>query len=705
MKRRTNQMLLTFLAVYLVIFSCRFLSDVNTTNEPETRDQTDSGSVFQPLTDGIDRLFGGGRQDVDIGGVVPRGFSLVGQLGGSTVAVAARGDRVYIGQGPRVVALDITDKQSPTVLAKSPVLPGLVMGLALDKTTLYAVTMYGGLHALDISEDRKIGLVSKALPKVPGCDGIVLRESKAYMACNPGGLFIVDVSDRKNLKVLFEQEKPAGASFSIALVGDYAYVVNTSDNTLDIFNVNNPQKIEKAGMFPFSALPEGGQTGGSVSSVRPCGDHLCLAAAQDGLIILDLSNPEKPVIAGRLDTQVASGLTVKGNTVYLADDMDGIHVIDISDPGSPREIGQLATAVGGWEFSVKEHGERGLTLDGNRLFVTDPAYGLTLIETDNSGTLTRSGEYMTPLPDVLTNIQLDQNTAYITGRNSGFRVVDVANPADPKELAYDDERKNLYTQYPTGLKVSGGFAYISDGNYPFHIYNVHNPSKPVQVGALYDEAASDGAFDVILNKNLAYLSGWGLKDAFYPGKGLWVVDIKDPAGPKAVNFVDVPNERWKLVLAKDHLYTLDGAVDMDNGGQKEPISLRVFDLSDPAKPAAKQVIPIPGMQNLTPSDLTTDGTRLFIRVIPNTVLVYELTDPASPSLATELNIPGGMPDLLVDGKYLFLGGVMAYNISNIAKAEYIGVTGNLQAWDAAYRNDLLYVVTTYQGLYIYRFKP
>ncbi|NMB58623.1 MAG: hypothetical protein GYA12_05600, partial [Chloroflexi bacterium] len=81
MKRRTNQMLLTFLAVYLVIFSCRFLSDVNTTNEPETRDQTDSGSVFQPLTDGIDRLFGGGRQDVDIGGVVPRGFSLVGQLG------------------------------------------------------------------------------------------------------------------------------------------------------------------------------------------------------------------------------------------------------------------------------------------------------------------------------------------------------------------------------------------------------------------------------------------------------------------------------------------------------------------------------------------------------------------------------------------------------------------------------------------------
>ncbi len=705
MKRRTNQMLLTFLAVYLVIFSCRFFPGGNTMDEPETLDQMDSGSVFQPLTDGIDRLFGGGEQETNIGGVMPRGFSLVGQLGGSTVSVTARENRVYIGQGPRVVILDVSDKQNPKVLAESPVLPGLVMGLALDGATLYAVTMYGGLHVLDIREDKKISLVSTVLPKVPGCDGIVLKESKAYMACNPGGLFIVDVADRKNPKVLFEQPKPAGASFSIALAGDYAYMVNTSDRTLDIFNVGNPGKAEKTGAYPFSSLPEGGHTGGSISSVRPCGDYLCLAAGQDGLIIMDITEPVKPSIAGRVDTQVSSGLVVDGTTVYLADDMDGIHVFDISDPGSPREIGQLPTSVGGWEFSVKEHGERGMAVDGNHLYVTDPAYGLTLIDVSNTGGLTRTGEYMTPLPDVLSNIQLDQNTVYVAGRNSGFRLVDVANPAIPMELAYDDERKNLYRQFPTGLKVRGGLAYISDGNYPFHIYQVSNPAEPVQVGALYDEAASEGAFDVVLNGDLAYLSGWGLKDAFYPGKGIWVVNVKDPARPEAVNFVDVPNERWKLALAKDHLYALDGSMDMDKGGQKEPISLRAFDLSDPSKPAAKQVIPIPGMFNLAPSDLTTDGSRLFIRVIPNTVLVYELTNPAAPSLAAQLAIPGGMPDILVDGKYIFLGGIMAYNIADLAKPEYAGVTGNLQAWDAVFRNDLLYVVTTYQGLYIYRFKP
>jgi hypothetical protein len=626
-------------------------------------------------------------------------------MGGSTVAVAARGDRVFIGQGPRVVTLDVSDPQTPVVLAESSVLPGLVMGLALEGDTLYAVTMYGGLYVLDVSEKAKIALVESVTPTVPGCDSVVIREKTAYMACNPGGLFIVDVSDRKNPRVLFEQKKPAGASFSIALAGDYAYMVNTSDNALDIFDVSNSQKTELAGTFPFTSLPEGSNSGGYIASVKPCGDYLCLAAVQDGLVILDVSDPIKPAIASRLDTQVASGLVVDGNTVYLADDMEGVHIIDISDPQSPVETGLLPTNVGGWEFSVKEHGERGLAVDGSRLYITDPAYGLTIADAAKSANPNRIGHYMTPLPDVLMNIRLNQNNAYITGRNSGFRVVDVADPANPRELAYDDQRKNLYTQYPTGLEVNDGYAYISDGNYPFHIYSLANPSKPEQVGALFDEAASDGAFDVVLNGDLAYLSGWGLKDAFYPGKGIWVVNIKDPARPKAVNFVDVPNKKWILALAKEHLYALDGTQDTDKGGQKEPLSLRVFDLTDPQKPAAGQVIAVPGVQNMMPMDMTTDGSRLFVHLLSGKVLVYELNNPAAPSLIAELSIPGGMQDVLVEGKYIFLGGTSAYDISNIQKPDFSGVAGNLQAWDAAYRKNLLYVITTFQGLYIFEFTP
>jgi hypothetical protein len=144
------------------------------------------------------------------------------------------------------------------------------------------------------------------------------------------------------------------------------------------------------------------------------------------------------------------------------------------------------------------------------------------------------------------------------------------------------------------------------------VVDVTDPAKPIQVGAVYDETASDGAFDIVLNGDLAYLSGWGLDDAFYPGKGLWVVDISNPARPSALQFVDVANERWHLAMGKGYLYALDGAV--DDHDQPEPLSLRVFDLKNPQKPVEVKSIPLPQIKHLSPSGIYLDGDRLYISV-------------------------------------------------------------------------------------------
>ena len=135
---------------------------------------------------------------------------------------------------------------------------------------------------------------------------------------------------------------------------------------------------------------------------------------------------------------------------------------------------------------------------------------------------------------------------YIIGKDSGFRILDVSDPSEITEVAFDDTRKNLYTQNPTALIVEDQYAYISDSNYPFHIYDISNPSTPLQMGAVFDPTASDGAFDIAKSGDYVYLSGWGLKDAFYPGQGIWVIDVSNPKDPQAVKFVDIPNERWSL---------------------------------------------------------------------------------------------------------------------------------------------------------------
>lgn len=54
---------------------------------------------------------------------------LAGQIGGSTNAMAVEGNRAYVGVGPRLVILDVSEPWQPTFLGQTGVLPGIVRGL------------------------------------------------------------------------------------------------------------------------------------------------------------------------------------------------------------------------------------------------------------------------------------------------------------------------------------------------------------------------------------------------------------------------------------------------------------------------------------------------------------------------------------------------------------------------------------------------
>jgi hypothetical protein len=54
---------------------------------------------------------------------------------------------------------------------------------------------------------------------------------------------------------------------------------------------------------------------------------------------------------------------------------------------------------------------------------------------------------------------------------------------------------------------------------------------------------------------------------------------------------------------------------------------------------------------------------------------------------------------------LIVSGISAYNISNMQKPDLVGFFLFLQAWDFAIKEDLVFVATTFQGLYVLRFDP
>ncbi|HLE53409.1 MAG: hypothetical protein A2Z16_06910 [Chloroflexi bacterium RBG_16_54_18] len=631
-------------------------------------------------------------------------FEFLGQIGGSAYAVAVYGDIAYLGQGPRLVSLDVSTPAAPKLIGQSQVLPGIVLGAQLAGKYAYVAIRYGGLHILDISNPAHPALVSSIEPKTPGCQAVALKDNRAYLACNPSGLYIVDISSPQNPVELSSGSVP-GTMLSIAVVGNYAYLVDVNSQGLLAVDVSNPESPQKVGMFTLMDVPDPRHESYSFSSVRVCGEYLCLAAVQDGLVVVDISNPAQPAFAGRSDTQVASGLAVDGSLVYLVDDLDGLHVLDVSRPVEPAQIGVMPTSVGGFEFTVEETSERGVFALGKTLYITDQAYGLTIVDVSQPGSPVRIGHYETPVPDWLFGIKAQGDYAYVIGRTSGFRVVNIADPGRLAEVSYDNSRKDLNLQVPSGLEVVGEYAFISDSNYPFHVYNISDPSKPVQVGAVSDFAASDGAHDIAISGNTAYLSGWGGNDAFYPGQGLWTIDISNPNDPQAAGFVDVPNERWSLAVSGSTLFALDGGIDEE---QSEPLALRAFDLADPLHPAEVEKIPMLGMMPLMPSGILAAGEQLFASLPPPMgVKTFDISNPLKPvEVAAAPMVFANSPGLTKAGSYLFVSGLMAYDVADLSQPKIAGVVqGVYGTWACDVVNDIVYIVTQMQGLYIYRFKP
>lgn len=710
MKSGVRRWVFPCIVLFVAIIACQlspFGKDVEKQIDNENIDDPKNNEGVETviktlLPEGVTSLLPNDNDKPFEGVLKPQGFELVGQLGGSAMDIFVKDKIAVMGQGPRVVTLDVSNPASPVLLGESEVLSGWVLGVEVAGDYAFATSMYGGLNILSISNPEKPELVSTAVPKVPGCDGITLDENVAYMACNPGGLFIVNIENPKKPQILYQSEKPTGAVFSITKIDDYVYMTDTTTMGFYIFNVKNPGQPIEEDDFLYSDIPGAESQGGYISSVSGCGEFLCAGTFQDGLVVLELDNPAEPKVIGQVGNILIDGMVVHGNTVFTADAIDGIAVIDISDPENPVKTGLRPTNVGGWELTVTEHAERGMFIADDRLYITDQAFGMTIADISNPATPSRMGNYMTPVPHILFNIKLNGDNAILMGNNSGLRSVDISDPSNPIELAYDDERKDIYLQTPSGLEIRDNFAYISDRNYPFHLYDISDPANPIQTGSVSDFAASDGAFDIVLYKNFAYLSGWGLKDAFYPGNGIWVIDISDPANPAAVNFIDTANERWLLTISNEYLFALDTGIDEK---QPEPLSLRVLDLKNPGSPLETTSIHVPEAQNLMEKDMLIDEERLYISLPMVGVLVYDISEPAQPERIGNIPIMVGMTDMIKNEQYLILSGATAYDISNIQNPEFAGTTGILQAWDFAIKEDLVFVATTYQGLYIFKFDP
>jgi hypothetical protein len=540
---------------------------------------------------------------------------------------------------------------------------------------------------------RSIGAVSGSDPMYE----LVVSGNYAYAATSLAGLRIFDVSNPTAPQLVGTYDTP-GNALGMALLGQTVCVAD-GESGVQLVYVADPAS-------PQLALSI--DTPGFASDVAVSGTHLLVADDDSpcgcGLRIYDLTNPFAPPV----DVNVAAGkLAVQGQYAYVLSFDNGLRVVDISDPEAPQLMGSFDPSGPCVDFVVEA--DRAWVLDGfNGLYeldITDPS------SPSVADVFTLASTY------TATSLALSGNRAFVGHGFSGLQVIDLES-SDPQPLVglstwsvatvgdrlFDGGTALVVAdiespdpvpsfarlgQYSLDVAVAGAYAYVADGD--LRTVDVADPTAPVVLGTLTTPGSSyavamagdhlmvaDGsaglrvidvsvpsapsyagsvdtpgvANDVAVDGTLAAISDWTagltLADISQPAlpqlranlalaqpsmgvalsgglayvavgtAGLQIVEVSDPTAPEIVGSVDTPGFAWDLAVAGGIACVADGTA-----------GLQVIDVSDPAQPQLLGGADTPGNAlGVTMSE----GLAYVADSFSGGVRVFDLTDPSSPSL-------------------------------------------------------------------------
>jgi len=269
----------------------------------------------------------------------------------------------------------------------------------------------------------------------------------------------------------------------VYVVGHYAYIGEGS--ALTVLDVSNPTRPVVLGRVD--------NCGGWVQ-VR--NGLACTVGGIHGFKIADVTNPSSPTLRGSYP-KYAVGVFVSGTSAYIASADDGLLIVDVTNPSSPTLLGSYDTPFAASDVSVS--GDMAYVVDGTSLQIIDVA--------NPSSPVLRSS-YPTASWGYAWNGFVSDRVAYVTASRGGFTgepayatflAIDVANPAAPK----------LLSQYVTagrggGVFVSHGFAYVMLGQ-GLHIFDIRNPSSPTLCGFYPLDPGSPGDARLFVSGDLVYV--------------------------------------------------------------------------------------------------------------------------------------------------------------------------------------------------------
>ena len=357
---------------------------------------------------------------------------------------------------------------------------------------------------------NQIGGISKAL---------VVEGAYAYLGVGPR-LMVIDLADISGPQISGQSEILSGVVQRIVVRESYTFVL--TEDGLAIIDVSNPRLPQVVSTLPLPAANDMflQESYAYITRGEPCvinsPEHEC----DGGLWVVDVSDPAQPILVSFVNTSgEARGVFVEGNFAYIADG-DGAHaagglrVVDISNPQSPVLKGSFTT--------------------NNASFVV-----------------------------------VDGSHAYVAG--DGFWILDVSEPTNPIEMSAMDTSENF-----TDLAVAGNYAYlVKDASEhgvcskSLWIVDIQDPAAPIPITSIPTENVIGEAINgkgIQVANNLAYL---------VVDSGFEILDVTDDNRP-AVGHLATVGAVHRMAFFDDYLYLIAGGA---CGGVLK--SIDILDLNNP----------------------------------------------------------------------------------------------------------------------------
>ncbi len=432
----------------------------------------------------------------------------------------------------RIRVINLADPASP-IEAGGASVAGYPKGICVVGNRVYVAAAAAGLLVFDI--DATGALQNLGAYDTPGyASQVQVSGTVAYVTDGAGGLQVLDVSDPANIAPLAKAET-GGRLEQVQLAGTIAYALDTTADELWVLDVATPT----APVRICTLSPGWGPSRLAV------GDNHVYLACNEGLLIVNVSDPSNPTPASRFEQpSLVLGGASAGDYTYLID-MSQLWVYRTTTPAAPALQGKcdLDSASTASRISVA----------GSFAVVAQGRSGMPIVDISDPTNPTLVGRFAIPAGAFASDVALSGTTAClltVAGGQGRLRIVSITDPAAPLELGGLDTPGDARR-----VAVLDNIACMADGPAGVRIINIGIPNAPFEVGHI-DPPTGGAADSVAADRHPTS----GQPQLFVVFNSATVAHVRsynvtDPAAPVLLAEYQAANEHiWDMAVQQDYVY-------------------------------------------------------------------------------------------------------------------------------------------------------